>query len=217
MRRSIQIKQPTKQKIVRNEAVAHFAPAHNVFKRALHGSKRRFEEVDQLRRSSSPQTGDTAEEPPNRQELLQVLLPAEEVQFLPSIVTMTNEKEREHLMRIVAKHTHNGIWTGAKINNRPVLGMATERGNYEAAQGIRKKPKNGKPILTFYASQVVLLRNGQWPQEDDEASHLCHKNDCVNPDHLIWERGDYNRRRLKCIWHKHCVCRLTPPCMFNVH
>ena len=144
--------------------------------------------------------------------------------FLPNIIRMCTEEERRKLIATMDRFIKDGKWTGAKgSQNRAVICMRTKRGNEEADAGMRKKrkPKDQRrlvhPQITFQVPQIVLIKAGYYPMEDEEASHLCHNTECILLEHLVWERGDYNRRRKFCVRAKKCICRLTPPCMLNVH
>lgn len=138
--------------------------------------------------------------------------------FVPNVVRLTTQEERGALIQKVADRFKNGTWCGAHINGRPALCMRTAQGDAETRAGMRKRQGNGAmPGITFYASHVVLLASGQYPGEDDEASHLCHNPGCLLPWHLVWERGDFNRRRKYCARMGRCVCKLLPPCLLHAH
>lgn len=70
----------------------------------------------------------------------------------------------------------------------------------------------GEQILQTH---IVMLSEGVTPSTDtDEASHLCHNNHCVNPDHLVWESPNRNRLRGSCEDKNECGCGLDPKCIF---
>lgn len=144
--------------------------------------------------------------------------------FRPNIMRMCNDKERAKLIATATRFVEDGKWIGARgPQKRAVISMRTEKGNAEAEAGKRKKRKPTdsqrlvNPQITFQATHVLLIKDGRFPVDDDEASHLCHHSDCIDISHIIWERGDYNRRRKHCSREGKCICRLHPPCMFDKH
>lgn len=145
------------------------------------------------------------------------------VSFLPVIMTDYNDEERKALWQTAQKYIKNGKWTGAKSGNRPKIGMVTESSRLSAAAGVRKYQKNNSgaicktPQVQVCVSQLVLVSHGFFPSEDDEASHICHEPTCVDVDHLVWERGDFNRRRKKCFKLRRCVCEQARKCLFDQH
>lgn len=136
---------------------------------------------------------------------------------------MCTEEERQTLISRIDRFIVDGKWTGAKHKNRGVITMRTKRARSEADNGLRKKhvrtgqEREDYPNITCPVSHLVLIKAGKYPVEDDEASHLCHNSSCIELDHLIWERGDFNRRRRFCVRAKKCVCQLTPPCLMHAH
>ena len=80
----------------------------------------------------------------------------------------------------------------------------------------------GLPMDTYYqktlqASHVVLLYHDKpfpvFQRRFYQASHLCGNKACINVDHLIWERYDYNVSREMCHVHKEPKCEHSPPCI----
>lgn len=90
----------------------------------------------------------------------------------------------------------------------------------------------------FQANHIALLAEGvrppttkppsppDWPREKKKAwrwvaSHLCHKPNCVNHRHLVWEADWKNRTRDNCLVTVTCpgcnkgvtVCQHDPPCL----
>lgn len=57
-----------------------------------------------------------------------------------------------------------------------------------------------------------------WPM-DSQISHLCHRSDCVRPDHLQQELRVINLRRNWCgiLGRDGCDCGMTPPCVRMYH
>jgi hypothetical protein len=69
---------------------------------------------------------------------------------------------------------------------------------------------------TFELVQIQLYSNGVYPAtSEDEVSHLCHNNFCVNPAHITWELHPSNVDRERCRHTRAVVC---PSCthLFNV-
>jgi hypothetical protein len=46
-----------------------------------------------------------------------------------------------------------------------------------------------------------------------EASHLCHRRECLNPAHIVFEPAWQNRKRNYCGFHGECDCGNTPKCL----
>jgi hypothetical protein len=152
---------------------------------------------------------------------------APEHMFLPAIMTDCDPSERDHLVKHHKMYVRDGKWIGAFNNNkRAVMSLTTKKSKADGKQGKKKEiarnTKKGSfkkqaPTVTVYVAQVVLLADDRFPREDEEASHLCHYASCIRAEHLIWERGDFNRRRKRCHRAGECVCRLEPPCMIGAH
>lgn len=106
-------------------------------------------------------------------------------------------------------------------NGRPAVALRTLDAHDSAKRGKRKMHRMGSkeypPVACFPVAHVVLISVGRFPQEDEEASHLCHSPTCINPAHLVWERGDFNRRRRHCVREGECVCGLLPRCLLKAH
>ena len=142
--------------------------------------------------------------------------------FLPNIMTKYTPDERQLLIERVKQKIVNNKWTG-KQKTRPTIQLTTTKTREQFAFGTRKQstriikgvtytqqPQSGVPV-----AHIVLLMNGFYPTEDDQASHLCHNAFCVKADHLLWERADKNMRRLRCQRQKVCNCRLQPACLMK--
>jgi hypothetical protein len=61
--------------------------------------------------------------------------------------------------------------------------------------------KPGRDMRAFSVhTEVCRFYHGPRP-EGHEASHLCHRHDCCNPRHLLWETVANNRARNNCtVW-----------------
>lgn len=155
---------------------------------------------------------------------------------LPTILRMAEPAERQQVIKKVKSLIIDGEWVGVKTHRRkdggggrPFVCIATRRSKQHQSQGIRKNKlsldkRTGRyvlpsPTVTFVVAHALLVDAGFYPTETRNiASHLCHKSDCVNTDHLIWESSsDNNRRERKCRRIGSCSCGLHPPCLINVH
>jgi len=123
-----------------------------------------------------------------------------------------NNEERELLFAKVRAKTIDGKWTGGLAKGRPICFVSTKVARADMSR--TKKPK-----LTaksgVHVAHVVLVMNGQFPQEDEQASHLCHNGACIKLQHLRWESAGHNMRRAHCQREGECVCRLDPPCLMR--
>lgn len=145
--------------------------------------------------------------------------------FLPNIIRMCDDEERRKLVTRVKKKIVKGKWTGGKDKRGyGLVTMRTKKGDEEARAGKRamkkiyaKNPVPSLPDVTFKVHQIVLMAEGRLPSVGDECSHLCNQPSCIDPSHLVWERGDHNRRRKICNREGECVCLLTPQCMLSAH
>lgn len=142
--------------------------------------------------------------------------------FLPNIMTMYDKEEREALFTIVRKKIVAGKWKGNQ-KGRPTVQLTTKRAIQERKNGERahsSKLINGRlyyqePQAIVAVTHAVLVMHGHFPQEDDQASHLCHNGTCVRVEHLVWESANANTRRLRCQRNGKCECRLTPKCLMK--
>lgn len=57
------------------------------------------------------------------------------------------------------------------------------------------------------------LTNSFGWDETLEASHLCHRRECMNPAHIVFEPTWQNRKRNYCGFHGECDCGNTPKCL----
>jgi len=120
--------------------------------------------------------------------------------FLPAIITHIDDDERVKLYTKLQKHMVAGKFVGRHVNGRP---------------SIRITPKHKRKQIAIYAAHVVLVMNGLLPNEDEQASHLCHNRACVKLEHLVWESPGHNMRRKRCQAGGKCVCKLQPPCILQ--
>lgn len=148
-----------------------------------------------------------------------------EMKFIPVIMTEFTDKERAKLIKRHKKYINSkGEWIGSFSGGRPKINMVTKKSKEDGASGKRKMQvysttgvMNKAPQVQVCVSQVVLIAAGFFPEEDEEASHLCHNGACIRLEHLVWERGDYNRRRKICAKLGECVCRQERKCIFGAH
>ena len=121
-------------------------------------------------------------------------------------MTMCDNAERRQLIKLANTFIDkDGKWTGGRAGNcgdRPVYKMHTKRAK-----------QLGKRRASFSVAHIKLIEDGRYPDEDDQASHLCHDAGCIDPRHLVWERGDYNQRRKRCAKLGKCCCRLINKCI----
>lgn len=144
--------------------------------------------------------------------------------FLPVLMTAYTHEERQALITRCKKWIGaDGQWLGAWSGDRAKINMVTQQSRADAHTGRRKMQKyttgkhNKNPTVQVCVTQVVLVAAGFYPQEDDEASHLCHDPRCILLEHLLWERGDFNRRRKTCAKLGECVCRQERKCLLDAH
>jgi len=159
---------------------------------------------------------------------------------LPPIMTMFTPREREKLFEKLDKKTANGKWT-ASVNKqgRPCFSMVTARARLEQVAGKRatttkvrtksskvsgrqwKYLQKSNPQVTVFTTHAVLVRAGQFPTEvRNFASHICHRNDCIDLRHLLWEDANTNLRRERMcrkVEDGECHCGAEPPCDFSLH
>jgi len=77
---------------------------------------------------------------------------------------------------------------------------------------------------TFELAQIQMFASGVYPRSsEDEISHLCHNNFCLNPLHLLWELHPENVDRDRCrhtrdiqcpcCAHVFTICNHNPKCV----
>jgi len=68
-------------------------------------------------------------------------------------------------------------------------------------------------VQTFELVQIQMFASGNYPRtSEDEISHLCHNNFCINPRHLLWELHPDNIDRDRCRHTRDIAC----PCCHHV-
>lgn len=139
---------------------------------------------------------------------------SEEELFLPVIMTHCTHEERQAAIKASKKFVENGVWIGGKGGR--VSGKGA-RPCFKFPTAAAKRKNVGRGRLSLSVSHLVLIEEGKYPQEDEQASHLCHDPSCIDPNHLVWERGDFNLRRKRCFARKKCICRQPKKCIFDAH
>ncbi len=124
-------------------------------------------------------------------------------------MVLCDSAERAKLVRKARKFVRDDKWVGAT--------GAFKRGVYKMQTKEARRRGMTKNRGSFAVTHIILVGDGRLPKEDEQASHLCHHAPCILPQHLVWERGDYNCRRMRCAKYKECCCRLSPPCIFGAH
>jgi len=61
-----------------------------------------------------------------------------------------------------------------------------------------------------------MVNQHGWPC-DEQISHLCHRTDCIRPDHLVMEERWKNFKRNYCGLNGTCDCGMVPPCVRTYH
>jgi len=86
---------------------------------------------------------------------------------------------------------------------------------YSASKG---RPKAHKVSALFFKGKMPEYSKHEhgWPVEC-QVSHLCHKNSCINPLHLVYEPQWCNLKRNYCGENGTCDCGRTPPCIKTYH
>jgi hypothetical protein len=87
-----------------------------------------------------------------------------------------------------------------------VTGMCWEHPHAPVQTGYVQLNFNGKKKYGVhqgnYSVHLLAMRAvGRTPRadlKDRDCSHLCHNKICCNPDHLVWEEGENNKRRNVC-------------------
>jgi hypothetical protein len=97
-------------------------------------------------------------------------------------------------------------------------GSASGKGRASIAIS-KKKLKKGSPHgdkqKMFYRYLALCADTLQSPpSEADDASHLCHNGQCINPRHLNVENVALHRKRPQCAAKGECVCGNEVKCIF---
>ncbi len=137
---------------------------------------------------------------------------------LPVIMTMANPQERVQLINRFKRSYVCGAWCGPYAGGtgrkKPALQMRTDKSRSNIANNNRLGN-----VITFLAVHIALLAADKYPTEEHNyASHLCHKWNCLNHVHIVWESASRNLRRERlCRRQRRCICGLAPGCDFSLH
>lgn len=114
------------------------------------------------------------------------------------------------LEKILEKSPQNNynncrIWGGAKTNKYPYM-----------RNPFGKNPRTLKVHRVVYICKITDIN---LPTQDSsgkklEISHLCHNNECVNPDHVYLETHQTNMDRISCRVQGSCTHNHEPSCLF---
>lgn len=76
------------------------------------------------------------------------------------------------------------------------------------------RPKGHKISAYFFLGEPPAFGEHEhgWPTET-QVSHLCHRKECVNPGHLVYEPQWKNLKRNYCGERGACDCGMTPRCL----
>ena len=198
----VEIKPPSKEEVVVDEAVTNPLAANNGFKRDLKRRKKPLEEIDEVVARVTSVADDAAQVPAYGQKLF---LHKSVSRMKPSEKTLANWVHKLAISDWLRLHTDCIISFIQPNTKRP------GRTFYNP-----DKPKgcgNHNDGLSYAA--IVLLHDGRNPvNEHDEASHLCGHSRCVNPLHLVWEPMGINASRNEC-HHYNVPCNHSPKCIRN--
>ena len=83
------------------------------------------------------------------------------------------------------------------------------------------RPKGHKISAYFFLGEPPCCQSGGghphgWPMQM-QVSHRCHRKDCINPAHLVYEPQWKNLKRNYCGEHGSCDCGMHPPCVATYH
>lgn len=85
------------------------------------------------------------------------------------------------------------------------------------------RPKGHKISAYFFLGEPPRCQQQQsgghphgWPTQM-QVSHRCHRKDCINPAHLVYEPQWKNLKRNYCGEHGSCDCGMQPPCVATYH
>lgn len=93
---------------------------------------------------------------------------------------------------------------------------------YDNFSGSSKgRPKGHKISAYFFLGEPPRCQTGSahqhgWPLQM-QVSHRCHRKDCVNPVHLVYEPQWKNLKRNYCGEQGSCDCGVRPPCLATYH
>ena len=100
------------------------------------------------------------------------------------------------------------IWTGPKLSGYGIMYIKLR----DPHLGIYGKSMITASIMAAWARNFKKRRPGQ------HASHLCHRRECFNPNHLVFESASKNAQRNHCpvfkgITFPQRACDHNPPCL----
>lgn len=83
------------------------------------------------------------------------------------------------------------------------------------------RPKGHKISAYFFLGEPPCCQSGSrhphgWPVQM-QVSHRCHRKDCINPAHLVYEPQWKNLKRNYCGERGSCDCGVQPPCLATYH
>lgn len=82
----------------------------------------------------------------------------------------------------------------------------------------KSRPKGHKISAYFFLGEPPTFGEHQhgWPTSC-QISHLCHRKECINPTHLVYEPQWKNLKRNYCGEQGECDCGLMPQCLATYH
>jgi hypothetical protein len=90
---------------------------------------------------------------------------------------------------------------------------------YENYSGASKgRPKGHKISALFFKGSMPTFPNNPhgWPTTT-QVSHLCHRKQCINPNHMVYEPQWKNLKRNYCGDTGKCDCGVEPKCLATYH
>lgn len=92
---------------------------------------------------------------------------------------------------------------------------------YENFRGSSKgRPKGHKISAYFFLGEPSQQHPNEhphgWPMET-QVSHRCHRKDCINPTHIVYEPQWKNLKRNYCGEQGTCDCGVRPTCLATYH
>lgn len=92
----------------------------------------------------------------------------------------------------------DAVWKATQVHRREANEHGCVHSNYAPAKarGYAQVRFKGKKYYVHIVA--AMFRCKRAPRQGEEASHLCHDPQCVNPQHLFLEDGLVNKSRLCC-------------------
>lgn len=75
----------------------------------------------------------------------------------------------------------------------------------------KRGPGRGRWRISRACTIRKVMRKGL------DISHLCHHNNCINTDHMVFESKTDNNRRNMCRGREECRCGREPPCLVGAY